>query len=98
MHRRLAFAAFALLGFGLSVAACANPESERAAREAAQAKQDSEDDAKCRSNGVEAGSQAYINCRAQLAEARAGEDAARTQRRTALQPMIGAGTETYSGH
>jgi hypothetical protein len=80
------------------LAACANPEAAKAARAAAIAEQDSEDDAQCRAGGAEPGSAPYDDCRSRLAEARVKADSAREQRKAAFQQTTGAGTEALSGH
>ena len=93
MKTRIAFASALVISLGL-LAACANPESVQASRQAAQAAAD----AKCREKGLAPGTTAFDECRARLAQAAADEAALQEQRRIAFQKTLGAGTSDYTGH
>jgi len=98
MKTRIAFASALVISLGL-LAACANPESVQASRQAAQAAADAKDDATCREKGLAPGTTAFDECRARLAQAAADEAALQEeQRRIAFQKTLGAGTSDYTGH
>jgi len=97
MKTRIAFASALVISLGL-LAACANPESVQASRQAAQAAADAKDDATCRKKGLTPGTTAFDECRARLAQAAADEAALQEQRRIAFQKTLGAGTSDYTGH
>jgi hypothetical protein len=97
MKIRIAFASALVISLGL-LAACANPESVQASRQAAQAAADAKDDATCRGKGLTPGTIAFDECRARLAQAAADEAALQEQRRIEFQKTLGAGTSDYTGH
>jgi hypothetical protein len=86
----------ALLGFALlltwPLSACVTQEQAQANRAAAQAALEEKEDAQCRQGGVAPTSVAYENCRKELADKRAAEEAVREQRRESFQRTLGQGT------
>lgn len=77
---------------------CANPETRQAQAQAAQAAAEQKDDSQCRANGVVPGSEAYNQCRAKLADARAADEALQQQHSEAFQQVLGRGSDALSGH
>jgi hypothetical protein len=86
----------ALLGFAMllagPLAACVTQEQAQANRAAAQAALEEKEDAQCRQGGVAPTSAAYENCRKELADKRAAEEAVQEQRRESFQRTLGQGT------
>lgn len=93
MAGRLAIA----LGAALALAGCNNPEARQAAIEAHRAAMVRQDDQQCRSYGVPAGSDPYIQCRMQLTQLRAQQQAQEqdlVQQRSAVMMQTGAAMMT----
>lgn len=94
MAGRLAIA----LGAALVLAGCNNPEARQAAIEAHHAALARQDDQQCRSYGAPVGSDPYIQCRMQLTQIRAQQQAQEQeliQQRSAV--MMQTGTSLMTG-
>lgn len=99
MRRRLRqLLSVLLLLPALLVSACASSEQVRERQLAAQTAASEEDDAKCKAQGAEPDTPAYTQCRDQLMEKRAEQQAADVRRRESFQRTLGEGTSGLSEH
>lgn len=92
-----------LIFLTLPLCACLTAEQQEAQNRAALAKMNAEDDTYCQSYGVEKGSPAYVSCRNNLTQVRAGNAAVAAANNAAMsRAMVVQGTnmmnQGFGGH
>lgn len=94
--RQMAVVLLVLAGFVLG--SCASSEQVRERQAAAQASEMEADDAKCKEQGAEPDTPAYVQCRDRISQKRAEQEAQQAKRNEAFQRTLGEGTSALSGH